>query len=135
MTLKPDVPPGVLKREMHLRTNDPASPLISVLVEANIQATLSVVPPVLRFGQARTGETILRKVIVQGQAPFRIVGVDGLGDGLTLGAEPSPAPATVQTLSFKLVPGKTGELHRQLTIRTDLQGGSVPVTVEGTIGP
>jgi Protein of unknown function (DUF1573) len=135
VTLKSDVPSGVLKREMHLRTNDPASPLISVLVEANVQTMLSVVPGVLRFGQVRPGETLLRKVIVQGKTPFRVVGVDGLGDGLVLGAEPSPSAAAVQTLTFKLTPAQPGELRRQLTIRTDLQGGSVALAVEGTVAP
>jgi len=40
--LKADAPPGLFKHELVLKTNDPASPLVPVLVEAMIQAPLTV---------------------------------------------------------------------------------------------
>lgn len=134
VTLKANAPAGPLKRDLHLRTNDPASQLISVLVEANVEATLSVSSP-LRLGTVRVGEALLRRVIVRGKTPFRVVTVDGLGDGLTLGAELSQVPALVQTLTFKCQPGRAGDFLRQLRIGTDLQNASVSLTVEGTVSP
>src|SRR5262249_34183983 len=59
VTLKPDAPVGPLKREIHLRTNDPASPLIGVLVEANVEAALAVQPSPLPLGPARVGDTLV----------------------------------------------------------------------------
>src|SRR5262249_12918239 len=42
--LQANVPTGALKQEVSLQTNDPASKLVPVLVEATIQATLTVSP-------------------------------------------------------------------------------------------
>src|SRR6266851_9622189 len=39
VTLKPDAPTGSLKHEIFLKTNDPASPLLSLLVEATVKAS------------------------------------------------------------------------------------------------
>jgi hypothetical protein len=135
VTLKPDAPAGPLKQDVHLRTNDPATPLISVLVEANVEASLTVSPSPLPLGTAKVGETLVRRVVVKGERPFRVVAVDGLGDGLSLGAELSPQALPVQTIAFKVQPSRAGEFRRQLRIRTDMQTPAIPLTIEGTIAP
>ena len=121
VTLKADTPPGPLKRELQLPTNDPATPLIAVHIEADVQSALAVTPSVLRLGQIQVGDTLTRKVVVRGQKPFRILGVDGLGDGITLGNEFSTTAALTQVIAFKCQIGKAGELRKQLQIRTDHQ--------------
>ncbi|HKB35386.1 MAG TPA: hypothetical protein VKD72_02965, partial [Gemmataceae bacterium] len=135
VTLKPDAPAGALKKEIHLRTNDPTTPLISVLVEANVEASLTVSPSPLLLGAAKVGEPLTRKVVVRGERPFRVVAVDGLGDGLSLGRELSAEAHRVQTITFKVQPGRAGEFRRQLQIRTDLQTTVIPLTIEGTVAP
>ncbi len=135
VTLKPDAPAGPLKQEVHLRTNDPATPLISVLVEANVEASLTVSPSPLPLGAAKVGETLTRRVVVKGQKPFRVVAVDGMGDGLSLGAELSAQALPVQTITFKVQPGRAGEFRRQLRIRTDMQTTAIPLTIEGIVTP
>src|SRR5207248_11736254 len=67
VTLKPDAPPGPLKQEVHLRTNDPTTPLISVLVEAKVEASLVVSPSLLPLGAVKVGEAPVRRVVVKGQ--------------------------------------------------------------------
>lgn len=135
VTLKANAPAGALKREIHLRTNDPASPLISVLVEANVEASLSVLPSPLRLGTVRVGQAVQQRVVVRGRTPFRVLAVDGLGDGLELAAPPSATPAPVQTLTFRCRPGRAGDLRRSVRIRTDLQNASVPLSIEGSVAP
>ena len=106
-----------------------------VLVEATIESALSVSPNPLRIGQARPGETLLRKVLVRGQKPFRIISVDGLGEGLSLNSDPPVSAALLHTLTFKYQPGKTGEFQKHLTIHTDLGTASVGLAVEATVAP
>src|SRR5205807_1071802 len=53
ITLKPDAPPGNQRHELYLKTNDPASPHVPILVEAMVQASLSVFPPAVKFGNPK----------------------------------------------------------------------------------
>jgi hypothetical protein len=135
VTLKADAPAGPFRRELQLRTNDPASPMIAIHVDADVQGTgLTASPSVLRLGQIQVGDSLTRKVVVRGQKPFRILGVDGLGDGITLNGEVSTTAAATQILSFKCQPGKAGEVRKQLQIRTDQQSTPLPVTIEASVG-
>jgi hypothetical protein len=136
VTLKPDALAGPLKQEVHLRTNDPTTPLISVLVEANVEAALIVSPSPLPLGAVKVGEApLLRRVVVKGQRPFRVLAVDGLGDGLSLGAGLSTEALPVQTITLRFQPGRAGEVRRRLEIRTDMQKALLPLTIEGNVTP
>jgi hypothetical protein len=133
-TLKTDAPAGLFKQELMLRTNDPASPLVPVLVEAIIQAPLSVKPSSLAMGNPKVGEAVSKRVIVHGGKPFKIVRIDGLGNGIQ--AEIPPATAEVHTLTITFQPESAGPVQRQLQILTDLTGQPpVSVTIEGNAAP
>jgi hypothetical protein len=131
VTLKPDAPSGDLKQYVYLKTNDPAGPLVPVLVEAKVQSAVTVSPEKLTLGGVKTGDMLTRRVVVRGAKAFRILGVDGLGDGISLGADPSTTPAEVQTVTFKCQFDKAGDIHRELKIKTDLQEATVIVTLDG----
>jgi hypothetical protein len=134
VAIKPDAPPGPLRHEIFLKTNDPAGPLVPILVEANIQASLNVAPPVVRFGNLKPEESVTKLVIVGAGKPFRITTVEGQGDGVQVDL-PS-APAKTQVLKVKFHAAKPGEVHRQLRIKTDLgQESTASVTLEGTVEP
>jgi hypothetical protein len=131
VTLKPEAPSGDLKQYVYLKTNDPASPLVPVLVEAKVQAAVSVTPEKLTLGGVKTGDVLTRRVVVRGSKAFRVLAVDGLGDGIALGANPTGTPAEVQTVTFKCQFDKAGDFHRELKIKTDLQDTPVVVTLDG----
>jgi len=131
--LKADAPAGMLKQDIFLKTNDPATPLLPLLVEANVQAALSVRPEVLNFGALKVGDTKLMKIQISGQKPFRVLAVDGLGDGVTL--ELPAAPELVHVLTVQYQPAKAGEFQRQLKIKTDLQDTPVNVKVDAVVAP
>ena len=73
------------------------------------------------------------KFVVSASQPFRITGIDGLGDGITA-ALPEQQDTTM-TLSFIIQPTKAGELRRQLIIRTDLDKESATITLQGEVTP
>jgi hypothetical protein len=132
VTLKADAPSGDLKQYVYLKTNDPAGPLVPVLVEAKVQSTVTVSPEKLTLDGVKTGDALTRRVVVRGSKPFRILEVTGLGDGVALGAEPSATPAEVQTVTFKCQFEKPGDIHRELKIKTDLQDVPVVITLDGS---
>jgi hypothetical protein len=134
VTLKPEAPPGALKGEILLKTNDPVSPLVPVLVEANVQAALTVAPSSLRR-TVRAGEEQTVSVIVRGNKAFRVLSVDGQGDGITLDTPPPVAASPSHRLTFHLRGTAAGTFRRTLQIRTDLQPTPVTVTVEMNVAP
>ena len=131
LTLKADAPPGSIRESIFLKTNDPTSPTLPLLATAEVQSVLSVSPPKLAVGSVRVGETVMKKVVLRGGKAFRVMGVDGVGEGVTLDSEPGPA-ASVQTLTFKCQVSQAGDFKRELKIKTDIQDDPVTVTVEGT---
>jgi hypothetical protein len=131
VALKGDAAAGVFKHELILKTNDPASPVLPVVVEGNVQASLTVSPDLARLGSVQVGQEKLLRVTVRGDRPFQIMAVEGQGDGLT--AVWPTQPAQVHLLQLKYNPTQPGELRKQLLIRTDMvPSASVSLTVEGT---
>ena len=135
VTLKADAPIGALKGDLFLKTNDPASPLLPVLVEGVVQSNLTVAPATISLGSVKIGETLTRRVVVRGNKPFRVLGVEGLGEDMKLDPPPSAAPAPVQVVSFKCVFRKAGDFKHEAKIKTDLQDAPVVVTIEGSAAP
>jgi hypothetical protein len=134
VALKADAPAGPVKGDVFLRTNDPASPLVAVLVEANVQAALTVSPATFALGTVKAGDTLTRRVVVRGSRSFLVRSVDSSGDGIAL--DPLPiTPATVQIITFKCQIAKAGEFKRQLRIKTDMQEAPAIVTIEGNAMP
>jgi hypothetical protein len=134
VAVKPDAPAGSLKHELFLKTNDPAGPLVPILVEANVQASLSVAPNPVSLGTLKVGEALTKLVIVRASRPFKVAAVEGQGDGLT--AELPSASQTAQIVKIKWQPVKSGAVKRQLKIKTDLvDETSIPLTVEGLADP
>jgi hypothetical protein len=131
VTLKADAPAGPLEHALFLKTNDPVSPLVPVLVEANVQTTLSVSPSVLSLGTVKAGTSLTRRVVVRGTRPFHVVGVDGTGAGIELGAPLSTSDEVVQTVTLKCQFDTPGEFKRQLKIRTSLPDAPLVVSVDG----
>src|SRR5262245_3608358 len=132
VTLKPDAAAGPLKQELSLETNDSASPLVPVLIEATIQAPLSVKPASVSLGSIKAGsEIVTQRIIVQGYKPFKILSIAGEGDGFS--ADLPTTTARVHIVTIKFQPAKAGEFKKTLQIKTDMdKDASVSVTVEGT---
>jgi Protein of unknown function (DUF1573) len=133
VVLKADAPAGAFKHELVLKTNDPASPVVPIVVEGNVQAALTVSPSLVRMGTLKIGQEKALKVTVRGGRPFQIIAVDGQGDGVS--AVLPTQPALLHQLTLKCQPAQTGELRKQLLIRTDLDNTSVAVTIEANIVP
>jgi hypothetical protein len=135
VTLKPDAPAGTIKDYVYLKTNDPNAGMVPVLVEATVQAALSVSPDVLTLGTVKAGEPLTRRVVVKASKPFRVTDVEGIGNGIELGIPPLPTAATVQTVTLRCVLNQVGEFKKELKINTDLPEGAVTVTIQANVMP
>jgi hypothetical protein len=71
-----------------------------------------------------------KRVLVQGSRPFRILAIDDQGDGVT--ATMPEREASTQIVVIRFNPTKSGEMKKQLVIRTDLDNEAVAVMVQGT---
>ena len=119
---------------MFLETNDPGSPQVPVLIEATVQSPVSVSPAVLSLGPVKTRLPLTRRVVVRGNKPFRVTGVEGTGNGVELGAALATTDAEMQILTFKCDFAAAGVFKRELKIKTTLQTAPVVVTIEGVAG-
>jgi hypothetical protein len=136
VTLKADAPLGSLKEYFHFKTNDPAGPLVPVLVEATVQTAVTVSPANLALGTLKGGDAVEKKAVLRGNRSFKVLAVEGLGEGVGLKTElPTKAAAEVHTLIFRCEGLPAGTFKRELKIKTDLQEQPVVVTLEGTSEP
>jgi hypothetical protein len=132
-TIKPDAATGSFNQEVTLKTNDGASPTLTFHIVGNIQAGLAVTPSPIIVKDLKVGESQTKKVLVRAAKPFRVISVDGQGDGITVDV-PNRQETTI-ILTVNIQPTKAGDLRRQLMIRTDLDSQVTPLTVEATIEP
>ncbi len=116
-TLANDLPSGDFKQTIQLRTNDPNNPILPVLVDATVRSSLTVVPDKLFYGTVKAGGSMNRRITLRSSAPFRILGVDGQGNGISV-AVPTTT-AAVHSLLIQWRPVDTGEMKAELRIRTD----------------
>lgn len=131
VALKADAPAGPFKQDLYLKTNDPACPLLPVLVEANVQAPLSASPEKANLGTVMVGQIATKRVIVKATKACRITGMEGQEDGIT--AESPGAAAETHIVTIKWQPTKAGDLKRQLTVKTDLdKDATIAIPVEGS---
>src|SRR5262249_60423033 len=100
--------------------------MVPVLVEANVQSTLTVAPSALALGTVTVGEALTRRGVVRGGKVFRVTGVEGLGEGIELGAAPAGTQSEGQFVNFRCTFDKPGAVRRELRVKTDLR--DAPVT-------
>lgn len=133
VTLNANAPAGTISEQITLKTNDTANPLIHVGVTGTVAAPLELSPNKVRL-EAKVGDSATQRVLVRAAKPFKVVGVDGAADGITVELPATTAALPVQIVTVKFDPKKPGAAARELRIRTDLDGGSavLPVEVEGT---
>ena len=104
VALKPDAPPGTHKWELLLKTNDKDSPHVPMLVEANVQASLTVARAP-STSATRKSASWSRKVVVTASKPFKITGIEG-SDGID--TELPATAASRQILTIKCQPSHAG---------------------------
>ncbi|VAX38584.1 hypothetical protein MNBD_PLANCTO02-2040 [hydrothermal vent metagenome] len=74
--LSKDAPIGSLREQIVLITDDANAPRVPVIVEANVEADITITPPLLSFGKLAMGEKSTRRLVLKGRRPFTITTIE-----------------------------------------------------------
>jgi len=124
VSLKPDIPSGVIRDEIRLISNDPETPSIPILVNAVVRGDLTAKPSVLNFGNVASAGGAQGRFLVMASKPFAIQSIEGAGDGFRIGPiERGNKNVHVLTVSYHPEEGTSrGDLRHVFRILTDLPG-------------
>ncbi len=129
VNLKSDAPPGYIRDQLVLVTNDfvATSARVPVPVEGLVVAPLSAQPSPLMMGLAEAGRPVTRMLVVQGRTPFHVLAVRS-SDGRFRCTPPVEA-ATRHLLAVTFLAAEAaateGRADAKLRIETDLAGAAV----------
>ncbi len=133
--LKPDAPPGYLRDQLVLITNDVVASAthVPVAVEAVIVPAAQVRPSPLSLGILHPGQTSSRNLVIQSKTPFRVLKATGPDARFTF-----KLPAESKTLQLLPVTftadNAAGRVSGKIRIETDIAGTPVlEVSVDGQI--
>ena len=130
--LKPGAPAGAFREEIRILTNDPDAPGVTIPVVGEVPEILVVSPRHLALGRLEPEHAVETRVLIKGPTPFRVTGIDGLGDGVECVNPPwegSAAARPVQVLILRVTPPRSltnqdaptsGDWNRVLVLHTDL---------------
>jgi hypothetical protein len=134
VTIKPNATPGQITEQISIKTNDSTHPIVQLVATATITAPLELAPNKIRLDPVAVGQSTGQRVSIRAARPFKILGIDGAGDGITVelpavGAVGAPVP-NVQVITVRFDPTVPGTVSRVLRIRTDLEGGLATLPIE-----
>jgi hypothetical protein len=123
--LKPSAPPGFISDRLTLVTNDANNRLISLPVEGNVVAVMTVSPASLQMGMVKSGATSKRQLVVKGKSPFKIVRIDC--DDKAFKFETTDEARKLHVIPVTYTGGdKAGKFTRQIRIVTDAGISALP---------
>jgi hypothetical protein len=112
---------GYLADQLTLRTNDHLSN-IKLAVEGRIISPLMINPSTISLGLLTPGQSITKKLVVQGKQPFRILDVACKSEGFTF--EPTDKESMLHIVPVTFRADKMGLIKAEIEIATDLKGGT-----------
>jgi hypothetical protein len=136
VTLQGSAPPGYLRDELVLVTNDanPQAARVPVPVEALIQPSITVRPSPLLMGSVGPGETVTRQLVVHGNPSFHVLRVESTDKRFHCGPPTGAGNLYRVPVSFTAAAGEAvGRADAKIRIETDAPAGrsmEVGVSVE-----
>lgn len=134
--LKDTAAAGYFNEQLVLVTNDEEYPRIPIYVTGRIVPQLSVAPESLMLGDVTHGEQVMKKVLVRGKSPFKIVSVQSDDEtSLQFKTDDQSSERHVIEVTFD-AKKDSGDVKIPIRIATDLGDKfQVTLTAYGTIVP
>jgi hypothetical protein len=134
VTFNPTTPPGTIRDEIRVVTNDAESSVIPVQITGMVRGDLTATPSLMDLGKVVSAGGAQGKILVRASKPFTIRSIEGEGDGFKASLDNTTSkPAHIVTLAYYPEESNTrGDLRRVFRMQTDLKG-EPPVEVTATV--
>ncbi len=119
--LLPGAPPGYLKEQLTLVTNDARAAEVPIDVEGRVLSGLTVSPASIFLGALKPGQKVKRTVVVQAKQPFHITAIQSEDDSLEFTTPKIASRQHIVPLTFT-AGEQPGRRSFTVDIDTDLPG-------------
>ena len=103
-------------------------------VAGTVEASLTVTPRNINLGTVKVGKAVTTKVLVRGNKPLLVLGIEG-PPGVKLEGELNTKARPMQTVTFHLPPALPVMFPYEIKIKTDLRDAPLIVVVDGVAVP
>lgn len=130
--LREDAPAGYIQDQITIVSNDLSNRTIPLAVEGHVVSPLTVSPASLFVGVVGPGDTVTKKLLVRGNEPFEILGIDC--DDAQFSFDIPDKQQKLHFIPVKFQAGNApGRFVQEITIRTSLGDASVGCSLGATI--
>lgn len=127
VNLAPNTPAGAVREQLALITDDQNSPQVPLLVEATVEADVTVTPAIVSLGVMKPGEAKQFNVVIKGKQAFQIERIECESDNGIFKVRLPQNAAQVHVLPMTITaPDKPGNLAEEFTVTVN--GRPTPVT-------
>lgn len=134
VTLAPNAPVGAVREQLTLITDDQNSPQVPLLVEANIEADVTVTPAVVSLGVLKPGEAKQFNVVIKGKQPIQIEKIECESDNGIFKVRLPQNAAQVHVLPMTITaPEKPGSITEEFTVTVNGRSQTISFKAIGKI--
>ncbi|MDY0168034.1 MAG: DUF1573 domain-containing protein [Thermoguttaceae bacterium] len=135
--LSGEAPVGYVRDQLVLITNDrnTRASRVPVAVEGLVVSSISIRPSPLMLGVLASGQSVTRRLVVQGQEPFRITAVECDDPRFAFSVDDEAKSVHLVSVTFTAGP-ELGQVESTLRIATDLGSNGRPEAgVQAIVAP
>ncbi|MGD9127982.1 MAG: DUF1573 domain-containing protein [Planctomycetia bacterium] len=124
-----EMPVGPVFDHLVLVTNDRNMPKVPLSVDGTVNSSISVSPSTLFMGVLKPGQKIEKKLVIRGEKPFSVTGIETDGGQFTYDKVEGSQPKKIHVLPIRYTAGDNpGKVSHKIQIATDL-GGTITSTL------
>ena len=134
VALKPGAPVGTLRNQLMLMTDDKNAPEFPVLVEAIVEADITVTPARNFVGELAVGSQKTMNIVLRGRKPFVIEKVECKTKDAKFAVKVTDASRPVHVLPLTItMPDKVGDFNEEFFIKIAGRADPVEFTAYGKV--
>lgn len=116
-----ELPTGTVTDHLMVVTNDWNKKEVPLEVDGNVHSGITVSPSTLFLGVLKPGQKIEKRLIIRGEVPFRVTGIEADGGKFSYDENEGSQPKKVHVLPIQYTASdKPGRVTHQIQIATDL---------------
>lgn len=132
--LDPATPVGALREQIQLVTDDAQSPRVPFLVEARVEADITVTPEIVSLGMLTPGKRKSVSVVLRGRKPFVIESIEADTDTGAFSVSLPKQARIVHVLPLTVAPpDQPGEFRENFTVTIAGRNEPVRFSAQGRI--